>query len=667
MKRHQDDINKRNILIVDDTLESLQLLVNTLTEQGYRVRGASKSRMALKAANLYPPDLILLDIIMPEMDGYQVCKHLKSDPKTQEIPIIFISALDEVFDKVKGFELGGADYITKPFQIEEVLARIEHQLIIQSLQQQLLKKQLQLQQQNQQLQQEIEERIKAESAAKAATQAKSRFLANMSHELRTPLNAILGFTQVMQRDNRTILDHQQYLRIIQRSGEHLLELIDDVLDFSKIEAGLIVLNENSFNLYRFLDQLEEMLQVKAEQKNLLLTFNVAPDVPQFIETDEQKLRSVLINLLGNALKFTVAGYVQLEVELRSEKNSDKSYLHFAVRDTGEGIDRSEQANLFKAFVQTTSGIKSSEGTGLGLAISQKFVQLMGGEIAVESAVGEGTTFEFAIAVKPGQSPPTVSQGDRRVVALESGQPSYRILVVDDLEENQLLLAKLLEPVGFEVQAASNGKEAIALWQHWQPHLIFMDTRMPVLDGIEAIRQIRAKEQERKIGDWRASSPGQTAGKDAPVTIVTLTASAFEERRGEILAAGSNDFVRKPFNETIIFEKICEFLGARYNYESLPPQWADNNRGLKSITERSSTVWQDQLTQMPLEWMTKLERAANQVNENLILQLIEEIPSDKMPLADALKALVYDFRLDVILRLIEERTKSPMDGIGTEEG
>ncbi|HEY9296651.1 MAG TPA: response regulator, partial [Phormidium sp.] len=289
--------HKENILIVDDTPENLQVLSATLTDSGYKVRGVINGKMALRAARSAQPDLILLDIRMPDMNGYEVCEQLKSDSSTLEIPVIFISASDAVFDKVKAFQVGGVDYVTKPFQVEEVLARVEHQLTIRRLQKQLIE-------QNQLLQTEIIERKKAEETAAAASQSKTEFLANMSHELRTPLNAILGFTQVMMRDSLLSSEQTENLRIINRSGEHLLALINDVLELSKIESGVISLDETSFDFYRLLDGLEEMFQIKAERKRLKLKLIVPSEIPQYIKTDEKKLRSCLINLLGNAIKFT---------------------------------------------------------------------------------------------------------------------------------------------------------------------------------------------------------------------------------------------------------------------------------------------------------------------------------------------------------------------------
>ncbi len=619
-----------NILIIDDTLESLQLLSNTLSEQGYKVRGSPKAQMAVRTARLAPPDLILLDIKMPEMNGYEVCELLKADEQTRDIPVIFISALDEVMDKVRAFSVGGVDYITKPFQVEEVLARIEHQLTIRRLSKQLQEK-------NEQLQQEIQERRRAEAAASSANQAKSEFLANISHELRTPLNAILGFTQVMNREPQLSSEQQEYLEIINRSGEHLLELINDILDLSKIELGRASLHENIFDLYRLLDNLEDLFQIQAEQKNLQLIFIIDSDVPQYIKTDEKKLRGCLLNILSNAIKFTNYGHVTLTVE---KSKILEAYLQFSISDTGLGIASHEISTLFDAFVQTSAGIRTAEGTGLGLAITQKFVQMLGGEIAVESVVGEGTTFRFNIKLTEVDSSEALMPHRRRVVGLVPGQERYRILVVDDTKTNRLLLIKLLEPCGFEVREAANGLEGINIWESWQPHLIWIDTRMPVIGGVEAIKQIRAKEREREIG-----------GSFCPATIIiTLTASLFEERRGEILAAGSNDFVRKPVSEEVIFEKIRQHLGVLYCYEDFP-QVTTAPRESQGLG-KPDAFFIEELARLPITLVTELYEAANKLREDSVFELIERISETSVPLAIALRDLANDFHLDRIVHLTE---------------
>jgi len=619
------DTYKGNILIVDDQLENLQVLSQTLSEAGYKVRGAVKGEMALRASRSGNLDLILLDIKLPDMSGYEICQQLKQHEKTQNIPIVFLSALDEVLDKVRAFQVGGVDYITKPFQVEEVLARIEHQLTIRRLQNQL-------QAQNKTLQQEIQERKKAEEEAEAASQAKSQFLANMSHELRTPLNSILGFTQVMLRDGHSTDEQQEYLEIINRSGEHLLDLIDDILDLSKIEAGIIQLNEKDLDLYYLLDSLEDLFKIKAESKSILLNFNVDPQVPQHIKTDEQKLRSCLINLLGNAMKFTELGQVELSVKLHQD--TDRANIEFQVSDTGPGIAPEEQQDLFKAFVQTSTGMQSAQGTGLGLSITDKFVRLMGGDISVSSEVGQGTVFWFYIPFQPGDNTLPSAHETQRVVQLKPGQKAYRILVVDDTLENRKLLIKLLSPVGFEVKEASNGQEAIALWESWHPDLIFMDTRMPVIDGLATTRMIREQEQQRGLN---------------PTVIIALTASAFEQRRAKILEAGLDDFLCKPFKSIALFNSLSRYLDAAYVYEPIP----ESIRKLKRYPVRTDSFWGEQLSQVELTWVESLYYAAREVNEENVQELIQLISTAHPDLSEALMILFNDFRLDIIMQVTQD--------------
>ncbi|TAG92970.1 MAG: hybrid sensor histidine kinase/response regulator [Oscillatoriales cyanobacterium] len=641
MNKNNTEENRGNILIIDDTPENLQVLSATLCDRGYKVRGVINGKMAIRAAKSGSPDLILLDIKMPEMNGYEVCTQLKAQPQTSEIPIIFISALDEVLDKVKAFEIGGVDYITKPFQVEEVLARVEHQLTIKRLQKELIAR-------NIELQKEIIERKKAEEIAAAASKAKSQFVANMSHELRTPLNAILGFTQVMSRDSSLSHENIENLRIINRSGQHLLELINDVLDLSKIEAGIVALNESSFDLYQLLDTLEEMFQIKAETKNLQLKFFVESQVPQYIKTDEKKLRVCLINLLGNSIKFTGNGgeillYVSLkntsqpaESEIDSNSNStEQCFISFEVQDTGVGIALAEVDTLFNAFVQTEAGRKAADGTGLGLTITKKYVQIMDGNIGVNSVLGEGTTFKFDIKISPAISSEVSITKLQRVLGLEAEQPVYRILAVDDNMENRLLLVKMLQPIGFEVREAENGRQAIEIWESWQPDLIWLDTRMPVMDGFEAVIEIRAKEKNTR----------------SRTVVIALTASIFEERKGEIITAGCDDFVRKPFQEQVIFEKIAQYLGARYIYQEFSVPFA--TRGRRYFTsEKPDSFFLPLLAEMPKNWLDELDDAANDVNEELVIEIVDRISDSHPTLANALKDLLDDYRLDRIVNLTQ---------------
>lgn len=474
---------------------------------------------------------------------------------------------------------------------------------------------------------------KAVIAADAANLAKSEFLSSMSHELRTPLNAILGFSQVMVRDSSLKNEHQQHLQIINRAGEHLLSLINDILEMSKIEAGKSQLNEGSFNLIRLLGTLEEMFRLKAESKKLQLIFDLDNEVPQFVNGDEGKLRQILINLVGNAIKFTETGSVTLRVKLKPENeiSSLALPLQFEIEDTGPGIAAEEMNKLFAPFEQTKTGHKSQQGTGLGLPISRKFVQMMGGDISVTSTVGLGSKFAFDIQLDLAD-PIGVQmlKPQRKVIGLEPDQPEYRILVVDDRADNCLVIDRLLSPLGLLVREARNGEEAIALWADWQPHLIWMDMQMPVMNGYETTKKIKA----------------HPLGKQT--IIVALTASAFEEERQTILAAGCDDFMRKPFQVNVLFTKMEELLGVRYIYEEPIPVKLNTETESEIISNNQSVELQ--LSQMPPEWVEKIYDAANECCDDKILQLSEEIPVEFSSAAQSITALAKDFLFDEIIEL-----------------
>ncbi|MBP0017304.1 MAG: response regulator [Cyanobacteria bacterium SBLK] len=447
----------------------------------------------------------------------------------------------------------------------------------------------------------------AKEKAEVANQAKSAFVANMSHELRSPLNAILGFAQIMTRSPTLPKEHQENVSIINRSGEHLLTLINNVLDLSKIEAGRITLNEKNFDLHRLLGDIEDMLHLKAETKDLQLLFEQIGEVPQYIRTDAMKLRQVLINLINNAIKFTEEGSISVRIA-RQIPPSDRypsdrgeqggsTTIKFEVEDTGAGIAPEELDKLFEAFSQTETGKQAQEGTGLGLPISRKFVQLMGGEIEVTSQVGKGTIFSFSInAVLVAKNDIETPTPQRRVIALEPNQPRYRILVVDDKLLNRKLLIKLLSPLGFELQEANNGKEAIEIWKSWRPHLIWMDMRMPVMDGFTATRTIKSATREQ-----------------API-VIALTASILEEEKAVVLSAGCDKFMRKPFREEDIFKTMEEYLGVRFLYEELDARSQDMRETRASIQEKVKRLSPELKEQLEFALMTaKLPRIADAIS------------------------------------------------------
>jgi PAS domain S-box-containing protein len=490
-----------------------------------------------------------------------------------------------------------------------------------------------------QTQQQSIQLTQAKDAAEVASQAKSQFLASMSHELRTPLNAILGFTQVMNRDALASPQQQEYLGIILRSGKHLLELINDILEMTKIEAGRTTLNETSFDLHGLLDSLFEMLQLGATSKGLELNFQYANNLPRYVQTDQGKLRQVLINLLDNAIKFTKIGNVTLRASssVVSKKNQDSDAapinLNFEVEDTGLGIADEEIELLFEAFTQTETGRKSMSGTGLGLPISRSFVEQMGGGITVDSTPGKGTIFRFNIECNLAQLGEVQTvQSTGQVIKLAPNQ-EYRILVTDDDLVSRQLLVNLLTTVGFQVREAANGKEAVTLWQNWQPHLILMDIQMPVMNGYEAIKEIRIAENQEYI-----ASSEQTI-------IIALTSNAFEEQRSAILKTGGNDFICKPFSENLLFEKISDHLGVDYLYST--------KKSIPQPLTLPMTLTKEELDVMPSEWVQQLYQAALAMDDQLVLELINDIPPTQIYLSKLLMNLIDNFRLDVIINCLDE--------------
>jgi PAS domain S-box-containing protein len=478
---------------------------------------------------------------------------------------------------------------------------------------------------------------KARRLAEDANKAKSIFLANISHELRTPLNAILGYSQLMQRDASLAPEQQEYLNTINRSGEHLLGLINDVLEISKIEAGQITLDVATFDLWALLGDMENMFRVRTDAKGLHLNFIGINEVPRYLETDEHKLRQILINVLGNAVKFTGHGSVTLRVSIKGMDREpvckDTKYLCFEVEDTGVGIAEEELDKVFAAFEQTESGRMSRTGTGLGMAITQNYVHMMGGDIIVVSTLGKGSIFRIEIAVSEGSQADIKEQTIqlKRVIGLEPGQDIPRILVAEDREESRAMLVKLLRIVGFHVQEALNGKQAIEIFQQWQPNFIWMDIRMPVMDGLEATRHIKETE----------------TGKST--VVAALTAHALEEERKQIMAAGCDDVVRKPLREHDIFDVMKKHLGLSYVYEEA----GEETVPVKSEVE----IGPEQLAALPSDLLSQLYQAALELNEQQSLVLIEKIKPIDAHIARKLEVLVKNFAYDSLQDLVKRSERS----------
>jgi len=419
-----------------------------------------------------------------------------------------------------------------------------------------------------QLAEKVELLRDSEQRALAASRAKSTFLANMSHELRTPLNGILGFAQLLSRRKDRDADDRQGLDVILKSGEHLLGLINDVLSLSKIEAGRVTLDETRFDPTALVRDVEHLLRLRAEEKALRFTSEIDPRMPHFVRGDEVRLRQILINLVGNAVKFTETG----SVTVRARWSNGRAQIE--VDDTGPGIAADELSRLFEPFVQSESGYKSSEGTGLGLAVSRNLARLMDGDITAESTLGKGARFRLDVALPEAAADEPQLRDTRRVVALAPGQEQPRILVVDDTPVNRAVLSKLLTWIGFEVREAATAAEAIDAWRSWEPSLIWMDKRMTGVDGLDVTRAIRAEER--------------AAGRKH-VPIIALSASALDHERGEILEAGCDDFVAKPFRESVIFAKIAEHLDVKYVYEEAEQPKPEPSERAETLSPQPSVL------------------------------------------------------------------------------
>lgn len=460
--------------------------------------------------------------------------------------------------------------------------------------------------------------IEAKNAAEAASRSKTVFLSNISHELRTPLNAILGFTQLMERDSRIPEDQQRNIATINRSGNHLLTLINDVLEISRIEAGRTATVREAFNLPATLTVVEEMIRVRATAKGLAFLLDCRENLPTFVLGDAHHLRQVLINLLGNAVKYTEHGQVRLVVTAQTEHG-----IRFEVIDTGPGIATEEKERIFHPFYQTEFGIAKGEGTGLGLAISRNFVRLMGGELGIESTLGKGSRFYFSIPLPP--AAPVAGLSGDRITGLVPGQPAPRILLVEDHPDNQRVIAEMLKQINCEVSIAANGRQAVELYQIWRPELILMDMRMPEMDGYQATRVIRT-----------------LAGGDS-LPIVALTASAFTEDKSAIIAAGCNEMLSKPVEAQLLFETIGRMLGLQFEYAK-----PENLTDVATIPD---------LCALPIELRLELGEAATTLDVEATQAIVERLYPDFPAEAKLIRELTDTFSFDKIVKLLACRISS----------
>jgi signal transduction histidine kinase/HPt (histidine-containing phosphotransfer) domain-containing protein len=525
-----ESFNQAKILIVDDNIAHVGPLIDLFSQNNAIPLIAQSGEDALELIQKNCPDLILMDIILPYgMNGFQTCQKIKSDPAYKNIPIIFLSSLKSISDKLNAFEVGGVDYIEKPLESKEVLIRVKSHLRIKSLQDLLIQKNKDLQE--------------AKKQADLSNHSKSAFLANMSHEIRTPMNSIIIANDLLS-STRLTKDQWEYLNIMKSASSHILSVINDILDLSQIESGKLQLYIENFDLYTLLNDVEKMFSHQVKNKGLNFKCQRTDHLIQYVEGDASRIRQILINLIGNALKFTISGEIKLIVQ-QEQIDSNKQYIKFEVHDTGIGISKDMQADIFKNFTQAGHTIrKQFGGTGLGLAICKKLVKLMKGNMYVKSEESKGSIFSFTIPLKAGQVV-TDNKEDRN-----DQLPCLNILLVDDVPVNRKSARLLLKQMGHAVMVAENGINAIQILKSNAFDLIFMDLEMPQMGGLEATKLIRQ---------------GQAGEHAQNIPVIAMTAHALAYIKKDCLEAGMNDFISKPISqkELIKFFSKLNYLNEIY--------------------------------------------------------------------------------------------------------
>lgn len=613
----------RTILIIDDSPEDRYIFRRYLKDDKipFNIVECATGAEGIARLQQQPVDSVLLDYHLPDMSGIEVLQAITRQSAYRPAVLILTGAGSEMI-AVEAMKKGAQDYLQKD--------SITPQALRQALRSAMEKMEL-----RRQIIHHQRELALAKRAAETANHAKTAFLASMSHELRTPLNAIIGFAQLIATDTNLLDEHQESLNTIIASGEHLLDLINNVLAMSRLEANRMDLREEAFDVRQLFKELHSMLAIRAMEKELLFNFHGVEELPPVLHADAGKLRQIMLNVLTNAIKYTDEGGVTLRVRFEVEDGTPPSdcapicntpgRLYVEVADSGRGIPPDEIDTIFEPFTQSARLDSTQEGAGLGLAITRSFVHMMGGTIHAESEVGIGTTFFLnvaAVIVEEDIFP--APEHPRQIKHLAADQPAPRILIAEDRETNRRLLIRLMQSVGFQVRAVTNGKEAVDVAKAWQPHLILMDADMPQMSGIEATRHIKTH-------------------LDTSVIVVALTASTFSYQRDELLAAGCDDYIAKPFRRDFLLERIGEYLNLRYEYNQ--PSTAPAEITAQDLTE-------EQIRVLDRDIINQLKQAVTELDVITGQAILENLRGQHPQTANILLDWLRQYRFDDLMHVIE---------------
>ncbi len=648
------------ILLISENAKKTDSIYGILEKDGYSVRSVNASTAAIQSAEATPPDLVIIDQLTNGARGVEICERFCAHPQFKDVPVLLVGVENDVTSKTRAFDAGGADWLATPIQSIELLSKVKAHLDFHQMRKTHSRLKLQLANARDQqarterelkesrdhfetlIKRNAEELTKAKEKAEAAIRAKSTFLSHMSHELRTPLNAILGFSRLMERNPNLTETQTENLGLIYQSGENLLRLVNDVLAVSRIDTGNEKLDVTVTDLLQLMQGVAVIFKSRSADKGLTFSLNLSQDLPRHVKCDEHKLQQILINLVNNSLKFTRTGGIEINVRCAPESSPGQTAgtgdpdglcdLVFEVKDTGPGIAADDLDRIFDPFFKSHSHVKSNRGAGLGLTISQNFARLMGGDITAANSSDQGACFTLHVRLETATADEAQEKlKHERVVGITPESKDYRVLVVDDDLTSRMLLSEILIDVGLDVEKAEDGEQAVKLFSQWMPDIIFMDMRMPKMDGLTATRHIKATE------------------KGCQTPVIALTGNIFEEDRRNIIAAGCDDYLPKPLEEQQLFDVLTKHLKVTFIRESSKPQ--------HDTPPLEAAVTIEEMAQLPVPLLSELRKISLELDLEKLKGHLDQIQTTHPVLGASLSKLSNSFRFEEIYNLCEGALKS----------